>query len=633
MPYHSYRLLIDWSGNGQFNINATSDENVSADIISGIRARAGIDYSQIFPQAVAGRASFTLRNDHRRYSGYNDGNTLGSGLLRGVLLQVWCASNTAFGGTGAWLPIWGGVVDYVQYGTSPSGLDTAEIHCVGNLASMQDARVELSIGSSSSIASIGTDIATAVWPSTRVQDTGNATFRYIMASGNPRHRYYLETSNSPTITGYIYSGRALAGLRSLAQDTGSRLYEGPDGAVRLYSTAAQSRLSGGAARFTLRHTSTGTSASTYHITSASPEIAQRDVINRVAVSWTTSSSQTYTTTYPYGNRVYLIDQTPWAVSGGERRPSGEVQPGQSRFLPQEVTPGDSIAGTLHNAGQTDAYMEWTTSVSLPTFERGDPDPTARLQAVSRFHIASLILSQIPYDGPFIETRQQSAWTTIATSALTYSGRPRFLVFALASSRDISPDTELTIPSTDNSLNRSHHPDYFNAARYTASRRPNTMPVKILISQSTLHEYTIRVRLENLHQDLVTDPVPQLQALEIYVNRWSVETPPTETTHTYSDTTSISQWGVQSYDARVHWITTETQAQTYAQQVLDARAQPVTRYRVAYLLDQKARLTDIPQVSDIVDLEYRGTTTKCWVDSARHDISRRRHLCELLLTPV
>ena len=67
MPYHSYRLLVDWSGNGQFNINAMSDENVTADVISGIRARSGIDYGQIFPQATAGRASFTLRNDHRRY--------------------------------------------------------------------------------------------------------------------------------------------------------------------------------------------------------------------------------------------------------------------------------------------------------------------------------------------------------------------------------------------------------------------------------------------------------------------------------------------------------------------------------------------------------------------------------------
>ena len=610
MPYHSYRLLVDWSGNGQFNINATSDENVTADIIGGIRARAGIDYSQIFPQAVAGRASFTLRNDHRRYSGYDTGNTLGSGLLRGVLLQIWCASNTAFGAGGAWLPIWGGVVDYVQYGTSPSGLDTAEIHCVGNLASMQDARVEISIGSSS-IASIGTDIATAVWRSTRIQETGNAVFRYIMASGNPRHRYYLETSNAPTITGYIYSGRALAGLRSLAQDTGSRLYEGPEGAVRLYSTAAQSSLSGGAARFTLRHTSTGTSASTYHVTSASPEIAQRDVINRVSVSWTTSSSTSYSTNNPYGNGpVYLIDQTPWR-----------------RTAQGEVTPGDSIAGTLHNAGRTDAYLEWTTQATLPTFERGDPDPTARLQAVTFFTVNGITIGQ-PLVNTLLET-QQSAWDTRST----YSGQTQPRAFVLSSTRGTRPDTELTLPSTDNRLNDTASGFYWNAASYTASRRANTMPVKILVSQSTLHEYTIRVRLENLHRDLVTDPVPQLQSLEIAVHNWSVESPPTETTHTYSDTTSISQWGVQSYDARVHWITTESQAQTYAQQVLDARAQPVTRYRVAYLLDQKASLTDIPQVSDIVDLEYRGTTTKCWVDSARHDISKRRHLCELLLTPV
>ena len=625
MAFHRWRILIDWGGNGQWDTTAGSDEDVTDDVIGGIRASAGIDYGQVFPYAKAGRASFTLRNDHRRYSGYDASNPLGSGLQRAVLIQVWCASNTAFGAGGTYLPIWGGVVDYVRYGTSPSDLDTAEIFCIGNLGGLNDADISVDL-SSVSVAEIGETLAEAVWPNTRITSTGNAAFRYLMAGGRPQVEHYLRTSNSPTIPSYVYDGRALAGLRSLAQDTGSRLFEGPDGAVRLYSTAAQSSLESGAARFTLRHTSTATSASTYHVSAATPEIARRDVINRVSVGYIETGRRTaYTSSTAYGRDAQIF------FANFDRDLIAYDRSADGTFT-RYIEHGDIQAGTLENAGQSTAYLSYAYTVVLPQFERNDPTPGVVLASVDTFSLREfeigIALTDVQADQPSI-VRTRSGYDD--------NGYPQLTAYRWRGSVDLVPGTEYLAAASDNRADGaqtySSFGDRFNWRADSASRTASRMQARLLLSRVSLHEYTLTVRLERLHPDLILSPVPDLRNLRVLLTGWTVQTPPQPATHTQTDTSSVASHGLQSYDARVDWITTESQARAYATRILNARSAPTSRYRVSYLLDQKASLTDIPQVSDIVDLEYRGTTTKCWVDSARHDISKRRHRCELLLTPV
>ena len=600
MPYHSYRLLVDWSGNGQFNVNATSDENVTADVISGIRARSGIDYGQIFPQATAGRASFTLRNDHRRYSGYNDANALGSGLLRGVLLQVWCAANNAFGGAGAWLPIWGGVVDYVRYGTSPSGLDTAEISCVGNLGAIRDADIDVSV-TDTSIAAIGTDIARQIWPATRIQDTGNATFRYIMRAGNPLHRYYLETANAPTFGRYVYEGRALAGLRGLATDTGSRLFEGAEGAVRLYSESAQTSLSGGAARFTLRHTTTGTSASTYHVSAAAPELAQGNIINSVTVNYPVEDIETITNPRAYGDLQYWYND--------------------------EHVIGLPIDGRWEYAETADDFLSSldTFSQSIRHITRADPRQPSTLQSVQTFVINRLEL-QGAVRRNASDPLEDGGWSGTGSQGL------RFF--------QVRPGTMLTVGEelriTDNAFD-----DDFDWATEAWRDMDSSMELRLTMSPvaGSASRFVLTGELHNVHPAIATprnyrsDVSVRWAAPQIYVGSWTVSHGFIPTSTTVTDAASISKYGTKSYTPSVSFVATETEARTFARSIINREREAKTRYRVSYVLDQKSSLTDIPQVSDIVDLEYRGTTTKCWVDSARHDISRRRHLCELLLTPV
>ena len=603
MAYHNFRLLIDWSGNGQFNINATSRENVSADVIGGIRAAAGIDYGQVFPQAKAGRASFTLRNDHGRYSGYNDDNDLGSGLIQGVLLQIWCGSNRAFGGTGAWLPIWGGIVDSVRYDTSPSGLDTAEVACIGNLGAIQDADVDVSV-TDTSIAAIGTDIARQIWPSTRIQDTGNATFRYIMRSGNPLFRYYLETSNAPTFGRYVYEGRALKGLRGLAADTGSRLFEGAEGAVRLYSEAAQTSLAAGAARFTLRHTTTGTNASTFHVSAARPELAQGNIINSVTVNYPIEDIEVITNPRAYGALQYWYDEE------------------HDVALPY---PPDGRDTYWTYANTTDNYVSSpsTTFESISHITRADPRQPSTLQSVQTFVIERLVV------WGFV---RRNASDPFEDGGWSGTGAQTLHIFV------VPPGTTLTVGETL-TLTQADSVDTVDwvADAWRSEAADMTLKLTMNAVAGNPTRFLLSGELHNLHPAIATSRNyrggPRFGGPRIYVGSWTVSHGFIPTSTTVTDAASISKYGTKSYTPSVSFVATETEARTFARSIINREREAKTRYRVTYLLDQKGSLTDIPQVSDIVNVEYRGTTTKCWVDSVRHNITKRNHTCEMLLTPV
>ena len=619
MPYHRFRVLVDWSGNGQFNVNATSRENVTSDVISGIRAAAGINYGQVFPQAKAGRASFILRNDHSRYSGYNDSNDLGSGLQRGIVIQIWCADNTTFGAGGAWLPIWGGVVDYIQYGTSPSGLDTAELFCIGNLAAMQDANVDISLGESS-IATIGNRIARNVWPSTRISETANATFRYIMPSGNPQSRYYLETSNSPTFGQYVYEGRALRAIRGIAQDTGSRLFEGAEGAVRLYSEAAQTSLAAGNARFTLRHTSTGTNASTFHVTEAKPELAQQDVINSVTVTYPHTETMAYTTYNAYGDDA---NQISWWYE-----PTRDPVAGVDGWYRERHTRDDDgfrISGNriqFTQAGRT-GRLQTRTSRILDNPLDNETREGARIVSFDRWTVQGLTITA--------KILGSDRW-----GIGDIVDAPRRPIFVVPDGTEITPGTTVTVTAAQNE-------SPVDWATESALGTEPTTTVDLLMTRVSLFYYNLLITIRDVHPNVINlrtlnNRSPRNGGWDLFGPRvrldgWTVSYPSEIRTLTITDSTSISSYGTKSYAPSVSFLTSEDEARAFAQAIIDRTARPTTRYRVTYILDQKNRLTDIPQVSDIVNLEYRGTTRKCWVDSVRHNITKRNHRCEMLLTPT